>query len=84
MERSREFFDLVKKRRTIREFSSQPVPRQTIENCIRAAGTAPSGANKQPWFFAIIESDEKKRQIRVAAEKEGNRFLPRTRFETVA
>ena len=73
-ERSLDFFNMIKQRRTVRHFSSRPVPRQVIENCIKAAGTAPNGANKQPWFFAIIESQEKKKLIREAAEKEEKEF----------
>ncbi len=58
------------KRRTVRVFSSEPVPMELIENAIRCASLAPSGANQQPWRFAIITDSEVKRQIRVAAEAE--------------
>ena len=61
-------------RRTIRDFSDQPVPRAIIESCIKAAGTAPSGANHQPWYFVAISNPEIKRQIRIAAEAEEEEF----------
>jgi nitroreductase len=57
-------------RRTVRDFSDCSVPRKVIEDCIRAAGTAPNGANLQPWHFVAISDPELKRQIRVAAEIE--------------
>ncbi len=62
--------DRLKQRRTCRYFSDAPVPRAVIEAAIEAAGTAPSGANHQPWHFAVISSPEKKRAIREAAENE--------------
>jgi len=62
--RSEEFYLEMKKRRTVRQFSDRPVPRIIIENCIRAAGTAPSGANMQPWSFVVVSDPEVKRQIR--------------------
>jgi len=61
-------------RRTIRDFSDKPVPRAIIETCIAAAGTAPSGANHQPWHFVAISNPEMKRKIRIAAEAEENAF----------
>src|SRR5665648_509507 len=66
---SEEFYLEIKKRLTVRQFSDQPVPRIIIENCIRAAGTAPSGANMQPWSFVVVSDSEVKRQIRKEAEK---------------
>lgn len=69
-QRSSAFFEFMDKRRTVREFSDKPVPRSVIENIIRAASTAPSGAHKQPWTFCVVESATIKRQIREAAEKE--------------
>jgi len=74
IERSDAFFDLMKSRRTIRDFSHKPVAKQVIENAIRTAGRAPSGANKQPWHFAVIESPEAKRKLRLAAEEEEREF----------
>lgn len=71
---SEDFYELMKKRHTIREYSSRPVPREVIENCIKAAGLAPSGANHQPWHFAVIENPEHKQKIRDAAEEEERTF----------
>ena len=64
----------LKQRRTCRYFSGEPVPREIIEAAIEAAGTAPNGANHQPWHFAVISSPEKKRAIREAAEEEERNF----------
>jgi nitroreductase len=64
------YFRLMNHRRSVREFSSNPVPRELIETAIETASTAPSGANRQPWTFVAISNPEIKRQIRVAAEKE--------------
>jgi nitroreductase len=58
------------RRRTVRQFSNRPVPREVIEDCLQIAGSAPSGANLQPWHFVVISDLEVKRQIREAAEKE--------------
>jgi iodotyrosine deiodinase len=68
--RSLEFFDLMNQRRTVREFSSRPVPIELIESAIATAGTAPSGANMQPWRFVVVKDPAVKRNIREAAEKE--------------
>lgn len=65
---------LLRQRRTIRDFSDKPVPRALIENCIKAAATAPSGANHQPWHFVAISNPDTKRRIRQAAEKEEAEF----------
>lgn len=72
--RSEQFLDLMRRRHTIREFSDQPVPRSVIENCLRVAGTAPSGANQQPWTFCVVEDPDLKHKIRLAAEKEEQEF----------
>lgn len=72
--RSRRFHETVGKRRTCRYFSDEPVPREVIENALLAAGTAPSGANHQPWHFSVIGSPEAKAKIRAAAEKEERAF----------
>ncbi len=69
-----DFYEDVSRRRTIREFSDRPVPRDIIENALRAAGTAPSGANLQPWHFVVISGAETKARIRVAAEAEEREF----------
>lgn len=66
--------DRLKKRRSCRYFSDEPVPREVIEAAIEAAGTAPNGANHQPWHFAVVSSPEKKRAIREAAEEEERAF----------
>ncbi len=71
---SADFFSEVSKRRTVREFSSEEVPIEVIENCIKAAGSAPSGANKQPWHFVIVKNAEVKKKIRIEAEKEEQEF----------
>jgi iodotyrosine deiodinase len=64
----------LKQRRTCRDFTDEPVPRAIIEAAIAAAGSAPSGANHQPWHFAVVTSPAKKRAIREAAEAEERRF----------
>ncbi len=71
---SREFKQTLSRRRSVRDFSDRPVDREVIENAVRAAGSAPSGANKQPWHFAIVESREVKALIRKAAEAEEQEF----------
>ena len=68
------FHDKMKRRHTVRDFSSRPVARDVIENCIRTAGTAPSGANHQPWHFVAISNPEFKKRIRKAAEAEEEKF----------
>ena len=72
--RSRAFHEQVRKRRTCRYFIDAPVPRAVIENAVLAAGTAPSGANHQPWHFAIVSTPELKRELRQAAEMEERSF----------
>lgn len=72
--RARQVRDSLKQRRTCRYFSDAPVPRKAIEAAIEAAGTAPNGANHQPWHFAVVHSADKKRAIREAAEAEERRF----------
>jgi nitroreductase len=68
--RAREFYELMRRRRTVRFFSPEPVPLELIELAIKTAGTAPSGANQQPWRFVVISNPEIKRRIREAAETE--------------
>ncbi|HYP50382.1 MAG TPA: nitroreductase family protein, partial [Pyrinomonadaceae bacterium] len=68
--RAAEFYRLMNRRRTVREFSAKEVPLEIIENAVRAAGTAPSGANMQPWRFILVKDAEIKRGIREAAERE--------------
>ena len=68
--RSQVFLENIKERRTIRNFSEKPVPKEIIENCLRAASSAPSGANRQPWHFSVVSDSETKKKLREAAEKE--------------
>jgi iodotyrosine deiodinase len=70
LERSCAFLELMSRRRSIRRFAPDPVPRELIENALRTAGTAPSGANQQPWTFVVVSDTETKRRIRAAAERE--------------
>lgn len=73
-ERAKNYYRKLKRRRTIRDFSDREVPREVIDNCIRAAGTAPNGANMQPWHFAVVSDQDIKHRIRVEAEKEEKEF----------
>ncbi len=73
-QRLADFYEDVSRRRTVREFSDRAVPRDIIENALRAAGTAPSGANLQPWHFVVISGAETKARIRIAAEAEEKEF----------
>lgn len=68
--RSRTFYEQIRTRRTIRDFSTEPVPFELIENAIQTAATAPSGANQQPWTFVVVSDPKLKRQIRAAAQAE--------------
>ena len=68
------FYAELDRRRTVREFSDRPVPRDIIETALQAANTAPSGANLQPWHFAVVSGPETKQQIRIAAEAEEREF----------
>ena len=72
--RALRYYEKMNRRRTIRDFSKRLVPIDVIENCIRAADTAPSGANQHPWHFVVVADPVKKRKIRVAAEKEEKEF----------
>jgi nitroreductase len=72
--RAKAVLETLRMRRTIRDFSDKAVPRELIETCIKAAGTAPSGANHQPWHFVAISDPETKRKIRIAAEAEEAEF----------
>jgi iodotyrosine deiodinase len=73
--RSRAFFELMSRRRSVREFAPDPVPRELIENAMRTATTAPSGANKQPWHFVVVTDPVIKAEIRAAAEREEELFF---------
>jgi iodotyrosine deiodinase len=68
--RSHDFYNWMDTRRTCRDFSDKPIPKEVIENIILAASTAPSGAHKQPWTFCVVSNAEIKKQIRIEAEKE--------------
>ena len=72
--RLNEFYATVNRRRTVRDFSDRPVPQDVIETALKAAGTAPSGANLQPWHFVVISGPETKKKIREAAEVEEREF----------
>jgi len=75
--RALEFYEDIKRRRTVREFSDRPVPRRIIEHCLLAAGTAPNGANLQPWHFVVVSNPNVKREIRIRAEQEEHEFYTR-------
>jgi nitroreductase len=74
---AQEFFLRLRTRRSVRQFSSEPVPFELIESAIRCAATAPSGANQQPWRFVVVADPRTKRQIRLAAEAEEKRNYQR-------
>jgi iodotyrosine deiodinase len=71
---ARDFYALMKRRRTVRDFSNKPVPIDIIEQALLAAGTAPNGANLQPWHFVVVSNPEIKAKIRLAAEEEERVF----------
>lgn len=73
-QRAEAFYTELRRRRSVREFSSRPVPRAVIEHCLRAAGSAPNGANLQPWHFVVVGNHALKRRIREAAEEEEREF----------
>lgn len=70
LKKSKKFYDWMNERRTVRDFSDKPVSREVIENIILSAGTAPSGAHKQPWTFCVVQDSKIKKEIRIAAESE--------------
>lgn len=72
--RAAAFYDELRRRRSVRDFSARPVARAVIEDCLRAAGTAPSGANMQPWHFVAVGDAAAKHRIRVDAEQEEREF----------
>lgn len=75
--RARDFYQEIARRKTIREFANTPVSREVIEQCLLAAGTAPSGANHQPWHFAVVSDPALKHKIRIEAEIEEKEFYER-------
>ena len=68
------FLERMRSRRSVRSFSSDPIPERVLEDCLAVAGRAPSGANQQPWHFALVQGPEVKRRIRLAAEAEEREF----------
>jgi iodotyrosine deiodinase len=74
LERARAFRREVERRRSVRHFSADPLPEGLLEECLRAAGSAPSGANRQPWTFVVVRDPATKREIRLAAEEEERRL----------
>lgn len=80
-ERATSFYEMMKRRRTVRDFSAEPVPRHVIEDCLRTAGTAPNGANMQPWHFVVVGDAAIKKQIRQAAEAEEREFYEKRATE---
>jgi iodotyrosine deiodinase len=74
LERAARFRERMSRRRTVRDFSDRPVERALVEECLRAASSAPSGANRQPWHFVVVSDPAVKRRIREAAEKEEREF----------
>lgn len=76
------FYEIMRRRRSVRTFSDRPVHRSLIESVIQTAGTAPSGANKQPWRFVAVQDPMLKKEIRDAAEAEEHEFYSRRASET--
>ena len=74
IQRADDFFQMMKTRRTVREFSRENIPESVIKNSLKIAASAPSGANKQPWHFVIVKDPDLKKKIRAAAEKEEKAF----------
>jgi iodotyrosine deiodinase len=77
IQRAKDFYTLLKRRRTVRDFSDKPVPKEIIEQALLTAGTAPNGANQQPWHFVVVSNPEVKKKIRIAAEEEEREFYQR-------
>ncbi|MBX3059179.1 MAG: nitroreductase family protein [Anaerolineae bacterium] len=76
-QRAAEFYTTMRRRRTVRDYARRDVPREVIEQCLLAAGTAPNGANLQPWHFVVVSDPAIKKQIREAAEAEERDFYER-------
>jgi nitroreductase len=72
--RAAEFYAELRRRRTVRDYANRVAPRRVIEDCLRAAGTAPNGANLQPWHFVVVSDPELKARIRAGAEAEEREF----------
>jgi nitroreductase len=75
--RAESYYEEMRSRRTVRDFSDRPIPEGVLEHCLRTAGTAPSGANVQPWHFVVVHDPQLKRRIREAAEVEEREFYTR-------
>ena len=75
--RARNYREQMSRRRSVRDFSDEPVPREIIEQCLLAAGSAPSGANRQPWHFCVVAEAATKHRIRLGAEQEERDFYQR-------
>lgn len=80
-QRAADFYAEMRRRRSVRDFADRPVPRSIIEDCVRAAGTAPNGANQQPWHFAVVSDPSVKLRIREGAEAEEREFYARRASE---
>jgi iodotyrosine deiodinase len=76
-ERAEVFFEQMRTRRSVRDFSDREVPLEIIEQCLLTAGSAPSGANRQPWHFAVVSDPARKQEIRLGAEEEEREFYQR-------
>jgi len=76
-QRATSFREEMQRRRTVRQFSDRPIPREIIEECLLTAGTAPNGANLQPWHFVVVSDPKIKHEIRVTAEEEEKEFYNR-------
>jgi iodotyrosine deiodinase len=74
LDRAKSFRQDIQRRRTVRDFSDEPVPEQVLIDCLATAASAPSGANMQPWHFVVVRDSELKRRIRLAAEQEEREF----------
>src|SRR5258706_4325375 len=84
VQRSRQFADEMQRRRTVRQFSSRAIRRTVIDACLEAAGTAPSGAHRQPWHFVVVSDSAIKRAIRDAAEVAEAKFYATAPAEWLA
>jgi len=77
LQRAESFRQMMQRRRTVRQFSNRPVERKIIEDCLLAAGTAPNGANLQPWHFVVVSDPQMKSRVRIGAEEEEREFYSR-------
>ena len=75
--RAADFYGELNRRRSVRDFSDRPLPREVLDDCLRTAGTAPSGAHRQPWHFVVVRDPGLKRRIREGAEEEEREFYAR-------